>query len=208
MPMKADAIMILGGGISQDGTLKQTTINRLEKGLELFNQEVAENIILSGKYSSDLDYTPVTTEARAMARYLEEKGVPADKIYLEEESKDTIGNAYFTKIKILEPKNWRNIVVVTSDFHIPRAKYIFRKVLGDGYKVTFVGAPTGFSYEKLEDLLEEERRVFNLIKSWIDDIPDGDDEAFKKFIFNVHPAYAHHEVVKTSQNRRSGQNSE
>ena len=195
--MKADAIVILGGGISQDGKLKQTTINRLDKGIELFNQGIARYIILSGKYSSELDYIPVTTEAKAMAKYLEDKGIPEDRILLEEESMDTIGNAYFTKVKILKPRNWKNIVVVTSDFHIPRAEYIFRKVLGKGYKVRFVGAPTGFSRRKLKELMDEENRVFNLIKNWIENIPDGHDEAFEKFIFNLHPAYAHHSEVKS-----------
>jgi uncharacterized SAM-binding protein YcdF (DUF218 family) len=46
---------------------------------------------------------------------------------------DTLGNAYFTKVDVLDPDGWRRVALVTSDTHAERAAWIFRKLLGPGY---------------------------------------------------------------------------
>ena len=197
--MKVDTIIILGGGINQDGTLWQNTINRLEKGIELFKKGVSANIIVSGKYYFMEDYVPITTEAKAMYEYLKKRGIPEKNIILEEESKDTLGNAFFTKINILEPRNWRNVIVVTSEFHIPRTKCIFKKTLGEKYKINFVEASSGFSKNKLKKLMIREQKVLNLIKQWGDKIPDGDDKSIRKLLYTKHPAYAKRPEITKEQ---------
>ena len=197
--MKSNAIIILGGGINRDGTLWQITINRLEKGIELFKKGASENIVVSGKYGFMEDYIPIITEAKAMCRYLEKKAIPKEKIILEEESKDTLGNAFFTKTNILEPRKWQTIIVITSEFHIPRTKYIFKKILGEKYKINFVKASSGFSDHKLRELIIKEQKLLNLIKQWLDKIPDGDDKSIEKFLYTKHPAYAKHSELTKEQ---------
>jgi len=197
--MKADAIIILGGGISQEGALSQITINRLEKGIELFKKKVSENIVVSGKYNFMEDYIPNITEARAMSKYLERKGIPKEKIILEEESKDTIGNAFFTKTNVLEPRKWRTIIVITSEFHIQRTKYVFKKILGEKYKIYFVEASSGFSDYKIKELIMKEQKVLNLVKQWLDKIPDGEDKLIKNLLYTKHPAYAEHPEITKEQ---------
>jgi len=60
-----------------------------------------------------------------MAEYLLAKGVPSSKVYKEWASYDTIGNAYYTLTSHVYARGWRNISVLTSDFHMPRSKVIF-----------------------------------------------------------------------------------
>ncbi len=185
--MKYDTIVILGGGISKDGELSEMSKQRVKKGLELFQKGIAQNIIVSGKHGFILEKTK-TTEARAMSEYLKKYNIPEENIFLEEESLDTLGNAYFTKIKILEPKNWKNIFVVTSDFHVPRASYIFKKVLGKEYNIDFLGVQSNLSYEEFNIFFIRELKSLHLLAHWLENVEDGDTNVIEEII-SKHPIY-------------------
>ena len=86
--------------------------------------------------------------------YLIDNGLPAGNIFKDEYSKDTIGNALFTKVKILDGKNWKKLLVITSDYHMPRAKYIFQKLWGKKFKLAFKSVKSF-----LNPLELEERRI-------------------------------------------------
>ena len=128
----ADAIVVLGGGVHPDGTLPLVARRRVERAVELFEGGVAPRLILSGRCGLGVVHAPVT-EAAAMAAHAASFGVPAGALLLEEDAKDTLGNAYFTWARYLEPNGWSSIRVVTSDFHLSRAAMVFRKILGPGY---------------------------------------------------------------------------
>ena len=86
---------------------------------------------MTGKYGFWLDWQkqiPSRFEAEAMKEYAISEGVPTDLILIEQESKDTLGNAYFTKVNILEPNNWKNVLVITSDFHLERTKWSYPQI--------------------------------------------------------------------------------
>jgi len=200
--MKSDVIIILGGGINPDGSLREITIDRIKKGIKLFRRNITDWIIASGAYGFMENYVPPITEAKAMAKYLENNGVPKEKIILEEKSKDTIGNAYFTKVNVLEPRKWYNPIVVTSNFHIPRTRYIFKKVLGKKYNVSFVKVTSKLPRDLLERIRIKEQKVLNLLKRWTKEIEDGDDKSLKKFLYTEHPAYAKHPEITREQLRR------
>ena len=190
MKMKKDAIVILGGGINSDGSLPNTSRNNVNKGIELFKKNVSDLIIMSGGISFQLTYKPPKTEAKAMKDYAIQLGVPEDNILLEENSKDTIGNAYFTKIDFLKPNNLRNIVIVTSDFHMERTKYIFQKILGLKYQMDFVEAPSELTQKEFENRNKVEEKILFDIKKWLDEIKDGDDDKIKELLYTKHPGYA------------------
>lgn len=54
-------------------------------------------------------------------------GVPADAIILESQATTTAENAWFTLRWI--PKGTGKVFIITSDFHIARATYIFEESL-------------------------------------------------------------------------------
>ena len=149
---------------------------------------------MSGRYGFWLDWenkTPAKTEACAMKEYAETLGVDNKQIFLEEDSKDTLGNAYFTKINILEPKQWKDVIVVTSDFHLERTKYIFDFILGPDYKVEYVLTDTGLSKEKDIELKKQEDKTIKVLKEFIgSDVTLGDTEAIGKILFSKHPGYS------------------
>eukprot|EP01031_Cornospumella_fuschlensis_P025530 gene25530-30826_t len=71
----------------------------------------------------------VVWESTAAARALLEKGVPYTDILEENFSLDTIGNAYFLRMVHLSATQFSRIVVITNDWHMPRASAIFSHVL-------------------------------------------------------------------------------
>ena len=68
---------------------------------------------------------------------------PEDQIIAEDESRDTIGNAWFTKTRIVAPRNWGSLTLVTADYHMQRALWVFRKVYGPECNVRPAALPTG-----------------------------------------------------------------
>lgn len=181
-----DVILILSGGIDQNGKLPSRVINRLQEGLKLHTKHPSTPILLSGKYVHSCKNPPPITEAKAMKNYLLKQGCKANLI-LEEKAQDTIGNAYFSK-PVLIQNNWDNLAIITSDFHIPRAKYTFEKILGPSYKLTFFKAKA--------EIDPNEEVVFTLIKNWLDSITHTQIEGF---IQTKHPVYKNMANIKRTK---------
>ena len=68
----------------------------------------------------------VLTQSLAGARYLIDHGIRPERIFCQTTSYDTIGDAYFTRVQLTDPLGWRRLLIVTSQFHMPRTEAIFR----------------------------------------------------------------------------------
>lgn len=165
--MKKDAIIVLGYSLERDGSLSKIGKARVEKGVELFKKGLSNNIIFCGCFGLTSALGTAKTEAQAMQDYAESLGIPSKNIFLESRSKDTIGNIYFARDNILEPKQWKKIIIVTSDYHTERTKYIAEKALGPKYEVDFVEVPCSLSTEELKKVRKKEKRILMLDKSWL-----------------------------------------
>lgn len=190
-----DVIVVLAGGVNNDGTLPPNAKLRVKKGVELYNQGKAPKIIMSGAYGFWFDWlkkVPPIYESEAMKTYALSLGVPKEDIFIEVESKDTFGNAYFVKVSFLEKYNWENIVVVTSDYHLPRAKIIFNIILGPEYLIEYMGSKKILTEKEDQIWKMSEKKTIEVSNKIIniDMIKPGDTEAIKKILFNVHPGYA------------------
>jgi uncharacterized SAM-binding protein YcdF (DUF218 family) len=116
---KADAIVILGGGVlppvgsGEDADDPYSLATRIGFGLRLFRDARADMVLLSG-----------SDQAQRMARRLLWLGVPADALQTEYESTNTHENAVFSAAMLKRAKRSR-ILLVTSGFHMPRAAAAF-----------------------------------------------------------------------------------
>jgi uncharacterized SAM-binding protein YcdF (DUF218 family) len=72
-------------------------------------------------------------------------GVLKAAMWPEIRSLNTVGNAVYTKVDVLIPNSWRNIAVVTSDWHMDRTLSIFNHVLGNDYTITGIPTPSAAS---------------------------------------------------------------
>lgn len=189
-PYRAHAIVVLGRGLEADGSLPALAKERVDRAAELFAWDVAPRIIFSGRCSLNVQAEPPMTEAAAMASYAESLGLPRRALHLEEESRDTIGNAYFTMTRWLEPHEWTSIRVVTSDFHIPRTAWVFQKILGLGYDLAFSPARTELDHQSVALRAREESDILTFLTEWIGGMGDGDPLALEDLIWHQHPGYA------------------
>jgi uncharacterized SAM-binding protein YcdF (DUF218 family) len=132
--------ILLGGGISKEGNLNLKCEKRADKALSLIKNNEVNKLILSGKCSHG---EPFKTEARAYFDYLVSKGVVRNKLILEENSRDTIGNAVYSKKIILRMKLPKNLIILTGKNHIDRALWVFSRVFGKDYSIKGVYLNSG-----------------------------------------------------------------
>ena len=145
--LPADVIIVLGGGVRRDGTLTVVSRARVEHALDLYRAGVAPRLIMTGRHGAFLK-KPIS-EAHAMATLARAAGVPDHAILIEDNARDTLGNACFTRDHHLAPNQWRRVHVVTSDFHRKRAYALFCIALGADYKCVFSAIPSGFTRTEL-----------------------------------------------------------
>src|ERR687894_576060 len=187
---RADAIVVLGSTVHEDGSLPLHARQRAVRAAMLHAAGVAPRVIFSGRCNLTAPEPPAISEAAAMAAYAESLGTPREAILLEEESRDTIGNAYFVGRRYLEPNDWRSIRVVTSDFHVPRTTWVFQKILGPGYDVSFSPASSELDASIIAARARAEGDIITFLMEWIGDLPEGDRAAVDRLIWEEHPGYA------------------
>ena len=113
----ADAVLVLGGGL-WDGKPAPALQRRLDAALSYALDNPAAWVVVSGGQGPD----EPRTEASAMAEYLVEHGLDAQRLLLEEASYSTYENFAYSQ-SILDQKLGKTyrVVFVTSDFHIMRS---------------------------------------------------------------------------------------
>jgi uncharacterized SAM-binding protein YcdF (DUF218 family) len=124
-----DGIVILGGSIVPDisearGTVEMDdSAERITMGAELARKYPNARIIFTG--GSNTLVVNEAAEAGFAVRELEALGVAHDRITAEEQSRNTIENAVFSRL-IADPKPGERWLLVTSAFHMPRSIAAFR----------------------------------------------------------------------------------
>ena len=127
---KSDAIVIL----SDDNFYA----DRATRAAELFRQNLAPLVVASG-----IRLRPNAGIAELMTHDLIERGVPRERIVpFPQEADDTREEAEALR-KLVQERNWKSLIVVTSNYHTRRAKYIFARVFGAGITVRIASARDG-----------------------------------------------------------------
>lgn len=133
-----DYVVALGSGIMGE-RVPPLLASRLDKAQETFQIERRTNpevmLVVSGGQGPGED----VPEAVAMARYLTERGVPEDRIIIEDASRTTQQNLAFSKALMAARKPDFRAVVVTNDYHAFRAATYARKAR---LRAQVIGAPT------------------------------------------------------------------
>ncbi len=115
------AIVILGYALAKDGSMRPTLIDRLEQGLTAAKLNPEALIIVSGGVPNH-----GVTEAYVMQQWLIQHGISADRIYLDDKAKDTVGNAIYST-QIMARLGTENVTLISSASHIRRALLVFEE---------------------------------------------------------------------------------
>lgn len=111
----AEAVMVLGALVYPDGGVSMMVEDRLETAYDLYRSGKAKKILITGDHGQ-IDYDEVNT----MRRYLEEKGVPPEDLFMDHAGFDTYDSMYRAR----DVFQARDVIVVTQRFHLPRALWI------------------------------------------------------------------------------------
>lgn len=131
-PQPADALIVLGAAIDDDGAPKPMLARRLDRAAALYEAGYAPLIIMTGAQGDD---EPMP-EAEAMKAYLVARGIPQEAILCESHSYNTRQNLQNAK-DIMDTEGLHTAVVVSSDYHLWRAL----SICGDiGLPATGAGA--------------------------------------------------------------------
>ncbi|MEZ7495318.1 ElyC/SanA/YdcF family protein [Leeuwenhoekiella aequorea] len=116
---KVYSVIILGTSVLSNGELSTMLRDRVESALLLYKTGKVTRFLVSGDNGST-SYN----EPQAMKRYLRERGVPEEAIFMDYAGFDTYDSIYRASY-IFEIDN---AIVVSQRFHLPRAIYIARQM--------------------------------------------------------------------------------
>ncbi|MCK4635469.1 MAG: YdcF family protein [Candidatus Moranbacteria bacterium] len=107
--------LLLGAKVYDDGTLSFIMQDRADTAIEIYNLGKVEKILVSGDHG-----TTGYDEVNTVKNYLVKKGIPEKDIFTDHAGFDTYDSVYRAK-NIFEV---RSMIIVTQEFHLPRAIYI------------------------------------------------------------------------------------
>jgi uncharacterized SAM-binding protein YcdF (DUF218 family) len=130
---RADFVVVLGSGLAGGDRVPPLLAGRLERGLRVHQalarrRQASPVVIVSGGKGSDEQIS----EAEAMARYLIERGLPADQIIREDQSRTTEENLTFSQAIMARSVPGYRCIIVTSNYHVFRAAIIARRLRVNG----------------------------------------------------------------------------
>ncbi len=122
-------IVVLGSPNSEYGELYHIAKERCELALREYGQRPGWKFLLTGGYGAHFNTTD-QPHAAYLKRYLIERGVPDQDIVDFAESENTLEDASRSKRVVLK-YGVGEICVVTSDYHLDRARYVFEREFAD-----------------------------------------------------------------------------
>ena len=129
-----DAVIVLGAQVKPDGEPSVQLSWRLDRAAEVWEKKQVPVVVCGARGKDEPE-----EEAFVMKRYLEKKGVIGDMILTDPDSFNTEQNLTHAK-KLLEEYSdtIRRVIIVTSDYHVPRAMAL----AGDlGLDASGIGSP-------------------------------------------------------------------
>ncbi len=117
--LDADAILVLGARVWDNGEPSGILKDRISTGIDLFEAGASDRMLMSGDHGQD-DYD----EVNAMKDYAVEQGVPSSSIFLDHAGFSTYESVYRAR----DIFQVQTVVIVTQQYHLYRALYIANKM--------------------------------------------------------------------------------
>jgi SanA protein len=145
--------MVLGAQVIGNKVMSGVFADRVETARLLYKAGKVQKILVSGD-----DSQPNYDEVDIAKDYLLANGVPAEAIYLDHAGLDTYDSMY----RAIHIFNIQSMLIVTQDFHLPRAIYLARNL---GLDVAGVSADL-HKYVTIDKMVARERLA--RVKAFLD----------------------------------------
>lgn len=123
----ADCILVLGAGIRTDGSPSPMLQDRLNTGIELYQNGAAPKLLMSGDHGRK-KYNEVQT----MKDIALDQGVPSEYVFMDHAGFSTYDSLYRAR----DVFQARKVIIVTQKYHLYRALYIARSLGLDTWGVS------------------------------------------------------------------------
>lgn len=120
-PVAADAIVVFAGGVGESGQAGRGYEERVVHAAHLYQAGYARHLVFSSGFMYTLK-EPLLMHALAVSL-----GIPDDAITLETQAHSTYANVNNVN-KILAERGWRQVLLVSSPYHMRRALWTWRKL--------------------------------------------------------------------------------
>lgn len=112
-------VLVLGAGIIDPQTPSNILAKRLDKAVEIGHKYPLKKFIMSGDHR-DLYYDEVSV----MKRYVVEKGILSEQVYLDHAGYSTYDSLYRLKHVLMQER----VIIVTQAYHLSRALMIANRL--------------------------------------------------------------------------------
>lgn len=201
--MVYDIIIVLAGGLDENGNIYEWVKRRLDNAIKEFNKKETIILCLGGGTYHKPPYINkdgfVLHESSACINYLKDIGKIHPKFLLKEwSSYDTIGNVYFSLVDHILLMNIKKILVITSEFHMERSKILFDWIYNleekDKYDIYFKSvSDDGLESVVSERINREKKSVENIKINLIPKINNMRD--LHDWLYLEHNAYSSYDSI-------------
>ncbi len=147
-----NVLIVIGAPPNKEGKPSHFMVNRLRKAIQLHNKNSYSRILFTGGQS----HYPVPSSD--IMRVMSLKHLPSSKIILERNAKDLLQNALFCW-ELIKDRNPKHITIVTSDWNMKRARYIFKK--------TYSHLKVSLKFEEVDDQVDFVEHSYLWIKEFL-----------------------------------------
>ncbi|MGU7773915.1 YdcF family protein [Burkholderia sp. MR1-5-21] len=172
---RADVAVIFGNALDPDGTPKPILASRLDVGVQCYRSGRCPAIFVSGAIDG-----PGLDEAAAMRDYLLARGVPADRIAVDNQGDNTLATAQHAFV-YMRAHRASSVLLVSQFYHLARAQLAFERVGVDRAQIR-AAYPRRFEWR---DLYSSWREVpayaVYAIRLWLN--PDARPMSFRPMLY-------------------------
>lgn len=157
MPEQTPEFVVVLGAQTHGSEPSLTLKKRLDRACEYMTEHPDATVFVSGGQGPD----ETQTEASVMAAYLERSGIAPERIVQETKATDTRENLKFSaELAAERGVDTGSVLIITSDFHMLRAKYIAGTLGMTAYGLT------SDTWPWILKVNYELREVFAFVKAW------------------------------------------
>ena len=117
--LEADCILVLGAGLQPDGKPSPMLSERIRTGVALYKAGASARLLMSGDHG-----TKGHDEVNAMKDAALAAGVPSEAVFMDHAGFSTYDSMYRAR----DIFGAKKLVVVTQEYHLPRALWIARRM--------------------------------------------------------------------------------
>ena len=179
------AVAVLAHKMDANANLDSESQARLEQVIVLHKASPFDLFLTSGwNYRKDCTDAIGTVMAKALQTSY---GIESNKIIVDINARDTVGDAYFLRQNVIKPMHISNLVIVTSDYHVERTGLIFRSFFPVGLELNVIGAASD-SLRK-ESVLINEKKSSLAFQQTFADVDLSNDVEIYRTLRSKHPFY-------------------